>query len=381
MRNLAKANGENRQTTARKNEDDRMTQNNVDLCNPLAVWQLFIQFLSGTTPAAASPPPSNLSATLPPPLLREPILDVRPKPGTGIFQVGKYEFALDDLSVRPDAVFNVVKEFSARADAEAFVQATPRIRLPGRLRYTIDEDNDVTTLPDSLSFDWRGDPDAVRTMDRLNEIMTRIPLFDSLPDSRLVTLVMALLPAEATGLHRPDPRNPARSFVLIDPFKVEKGVLEMAATYIHELTHAKFYHDRGFDSLELIPLLSRGEYMLVYLEDELACFNNEVKAVRQFLSSCSFNLQEAASGWIATTINPPAAFYFTDMFASEPPTVLEDLARQVVVDFYLSLAKASYARIRGSALAPGAAARAWLTSAERTATQGTLPMWTRAGLL
>ena len=45
---------------------------------------------------------------------------------TGAFRVGKPDFALDDLSIRPDAVFKVVKGFAARADAEAFVRAPPR---------------------------------------------------------------------------------------------------------------------------------------------------------------------------------------------------------------------------------------------------------------
>ena len=358
-----------------------MAQTNVDLCNPLAVWQLFIQFLSGNTPVAASAPPWNLPATLGPPLLREPILEIRPKPGTGAFQVGKPDFALDDLSVRPYAVFNVVKEFVARADAEAFVRATPRVRMPGRLERMVDEKGKITPLPASRSFDWRGDPDAVRTGERLSEIMTRIPLFASLPASSLVKLNMALLPAGNTGQHRLDPGNPARSFVLIDPFQVENGVLELAATYIHELTHGKFYHDRGFAPLELIPLLSREEYVLVTLDEELACFNNEVEAVRQFLASSSAGLKDAASGWIDISIDPPAALYFSDEFASKPPSVLEDLTRGVVADKYLLQAKEEYARVRRSALAPGAAARAWLTSAEWTAIQGTLPLWERAGVL
>jgi hypothetical protein len=358
-----------------------MAQNNVDLCNPLAVWQLFIQFLTGPAPAAAPLPPSTLPVTLRPPMLREPDLEIRPKPGTGNLLVGKPDFALDNLSVRPDAEFKVVKEFAARAGAEAFMRATPRVRMPGLLHVEMDSAGAITTLPAARSFDWRGDPDAVRTGERLSEFLTRIPLFSSLPDSSLVKLNMALLPAEVDAAHRPDSGNPARSFVLIDPFHVKNGVLELAATYIHELTHGKFYHERGFSASELIPLLSREEYVLVALDEELACFKNEVEAVKQFLASCPADLQAAAGGWVDVSIEPPAALYFSDLFASKPPSVLEDLSRQVVADSYLLEQQANYDRIRGSAPVPSAAAQAWVTSAEWTAIQGTLPLWQRAGVL
>ena len=358
-----------------------MAQNTVDLCNPLAVWQLFIQFLTGPAPAAAPPPRSRLPTTLRPPMLREPDLECRENPGTGVFQVGKHDFAIDDLSVRPNAPFQVVQGFAARPDAEAFIRTTPRVRMPGRLRIEVNAAGAINTLPAGRSFDWRTDPDALSTGARLSQILTRIPLVATLPSSSLVKLNMALLPVETAGMHAPDPGNPARSFVLIDPFQVTNGVLELAATYIHELTHGKFYHGRGFSSAELVPLLSREAYVLVTLDEELACFKNEVEAVKQTLAAGPADLQAAASGWVDVSIEPPAALYFSDLFASKPPSVLEDLTHQVIGESYLLENQAQYDRIRRSALVPGAAAQAWPTSAEWTAIQGTLPLWQRAGVL
>lgn len=361
-----------------------MAQNNVDLCNPLAVWQLLIQFLSGTTPAAASPTPSNLPDTHPPPMLREPALEIRLKPGTSYIQVGKPDFAIDDLSVRPDADFKVVKEkFASRAEAEAFKQALPRVRLPGRLRWElriVNNEEVLKRLSRPLFNWWPPDPEAQRTGERLTEIIDRIPLFVSLLkpllDSELVILNMGLLPSGTRAIF-----HPAESIIFIDPFQVEKGILEVAATFIHELTHAKFYHERGFRNSELIPLLSREEYVLVVLNDELAGFKNGVDAVKQFLATCPEDLKRASKGWIFDSITRPMAFYFAEEWESEPPSLLEDATCNEIADNYLLKAQKEYDNKRRSAPAPSPAARAWLTSAEWAAIQGTLPLWQRARVL
>jgi hypothetical protein len=353
-----------------------MANPNPDLCNPLAIWEAFIALLLGTSATASPPSSSSLPTSLCPPFLREPDFEIREH--SGRFQVGKPNYGIFDATVLPSAPFTVIGEFATRPEADKFIHGIPKVRLPAQLLTEVHPNGSVSSLPASRQFNWTTDPDARNIADRLTDFLNHIPLGATLPGPPNVVLNLAILPDPAQT--RPDPANPNRAIVLIDPFQISQGVLELCATYVHELTHAQFYQRRGFPPAELTSLLSRDDYLLVNLDEEFSCFKNEVTAVQQFLAVVPAHHRQAFTDWVDTAISAPAKLYFASGLAAMSPATVENLIHKFVGDEYLLRYQDEYRSVRGS-LVPSAAASAWISSPEWTAIQATRPLWQNSGVL
>jgi len=350
----------------------------VDYCNPLSIWQALIQFLTGSTPSSSTTTPPSVPGGIVPPLLNEPDYLIR-ETAAGKFQLGKPDFEIFDRAILPSAPFTMIQEFVTYAEAQAFQATLPPMKLPGKLHLQFDRAGKGSALPGEHP-DWTAAPDAAKTSERLKAVLNRIPLMNTLPDATTVKLLMARLPAGMMAHF-----NEIRRAVYVDlsqASQASKGVLGLAATYIHELTHASNFERRGFFSNELAKLLKPDEYVLNALNDEYVAFQNEAKGIGQFLSTVPIDVKHKFQNNIEKAIDPPSTLYLSTTTASVPVATLDKLARETIGPGYLSGAQDDYALSKANPeIVPSAEATAWVTSPEWTAIQTTRSLWVDAGML
>jgi hypothetical protein len=362
-----------------------MADPNCDCCNVIAeAFKSFIAWLEQIPATLFPPPPPSAPTSLRPPFLREPDFQIR-EHSRG-FQVGKPNYGIFDTTLLPSAPLTVIKnDFATRAEAEKFVRGiptirrgTPRVRLPKKLQDEVLSNGSKRSLPASEQFDWTTDLDAKNIDARLQSFLNQIPL--ALTRSANAARDLAILPDGEVAQTRPDPANPTPTLVLIDPFQISQGMLELCAVYIHELTHVDVFQRRGFVSDELAPLLALNEFLLVSLDEELSCFKNEVTAVQQFVALVPAGSRPSFTRWVDTAISAPAKLYFASGLAAMAPATVEQRTHKIIGDEYRLDYEQYYNSARGS-LVPSAAANAWISSPEWTAIQATLPAWQAAGVL
>jgi hypothetical protein len=361
-----------------------MADPNCDCCNPIAAaLESFIAWLEQRVAALFPPPAPSAPTSLRPPFLREPDFQIREH--SRRFQVGKPNYGIFDTTLLPSASFTVINDFATPAEAEKFVRGiptirrgTPKVRLPAKLQAEVLSNGSMRSLPASQQFDWTTDPDAQNIAARLQSFLNQIPL--ALTGSANATIGLAILPDGEVAQARPDPANPTPTLVLIDPFQISQGMLELCAAYIHELTHVDVFQRRGFPSVELALLLALNEFLLVSLDEELSCFKNEVIAVQQFVALVPAGSRPSFTTWVDTAISAPAKLYFASGLAAMAPATVEQRTHKIIGDEYRLGYEKNYNSARGS-LVPSAAANAWISSPEWTAIQATLPAWQAAGVL
>lgn len=348
----------------------------VDYCNPLSIWQAIIDLLTGSSPNSTTGSPAPVPATIRPPLLKEPEYEIR-KTAAGKFQLGKPDFGIMDVAISPGAPFTLVQEFGNESDAVAFKARLPAMTLPAKFEVEIQPDGRATALPVSARADWTTSADALKTSERLKLVLDRIPLTSTLPDGTTVRLSLAKLPKDHMAQFHGGP-NPT---VFVDPFQASKGVLGLAAEYVHELTHAGFFQRRGFSGTGLPKLLTRDEYVLAVLDEEYAAFKNEAEAIRQFLSTVPPRVKDRFQYWIETVIEEPSVLYVSSSMASTPVATLNRITRQVIGSEYVIDARQGYESLKAGPMSPGAAETAWVGSSEWAAIQATRSLWEEAGAL
>jgi hypothetical protein len=358
-----------------------MAQPNVDLCNPLSIFEALIQFLTGASPSATPPVSSRLPTTLQPPLLYEPDYEVRPQVGSSRFELVKPNYGVFDAQARPSTPVIVIQSFATRGEAEAMKSKLPRVRLPGRFLVKVETNGSLTPLPVPEQFNWTADADAQACGRRLQDMLTQMPIFATLPAASQVALNVARLSRGTPASHIIDPKNANHSFVMVDPFQI-KSVAELAAVYIHELTHGQYYHRRGFNPTELVMLLTRDDYLLVALDEELACYKNEANAIQQFIAAAPSAMQGPFRDWMDFAIRPPASVYFSQETASIPPPALDELVHEIIGRLNLDDFKRDYDSTRtAGTIVLSPAASTWVSSSEWAAIQATRVQWQRAGQL
>ena len=350
---------------------------NPDLCNPLAVWQALIELLAGPPPNSRPAPTAPVNGSLRPPLLREPEYTIEADRVAGKFQLRKPNFEIYDNAITPATPSTLIQEFPSQAEAETFRRTLPRVRLPGRLQNQFADNGSVSTLSPSRRADWRSEPDAADSLRRLTDVFAHMPVVAGLPDGTKVALNLAILPPDEVARFVSEASTPV---VHIDLFK-PRGILGVAAAYIHELTHAEYFFRRGFPVHELPHLLTREEYVLVTVDEELACFMNEVKAVEEFVSSVPAAVRPAFVKDIDVAIEAPAALYFSSAVSGATRAQVDRLTREIVGEAYALGAEDEYARIVAASGTPSAAASAWVSSREWTTIKATRPAWIDAGVL
>jgi hypothetical protein len=72
--------------------------------------------------------------------------------------------------------------------------------------------------------------------------------------------------------------------IYLDPFRAT-GRLHAAATLVHELSHIERYRARGFHAHRAAGVLSKDDFVMLGLADELAACQAEANLVQSFLES------------------------------------------------------------------------------------------------
>jgi hypothetical protein len=165
-----------------------------------------------------------------------------------------------------------------RDAAEFRIKTLPRVRLSRWLvRF------DPATSSRSPIADWTGQADAGRTESDVRWIFDRFAPEGKRQLLRSTPIYMARL-FGASGHTAEENADPSRFVVYFDPFRAT-GRLHAAATLIHEFTHLEHYRSRGFHANRAASVLSKEDFVLLGLVDELASYQAEADLVRSFLSS------------------------------------------------------------------------------------------------
>jgi hypothetical protein len=349
-------------------------QPDIDYCNPLAVFEALIQYITGTSPTAQSSPSSSVPSDAIPPVLSEPAYRVRQDSVSGRFQLGKPGYEIFDEAVLSSAPFIVIQEFTAQADADAMRVKLPPIRFPGRLQVQIIDGNS-SQLPAEQQADWTNAPDAQEARRHLAETLDKIPLINSLPDQTQVSVGLARLERGTMAHFSANPADVTKGLLRVDPFQCSRGILGLAVTYIHELTHAQYFYRRKFTLPGLVPLITREDYVLIGLDEEFAAYQNEVIAVKQFLSAIPPAVAARFQDQITAAIDRPTAFYVSSATAGLAPATLDRMARQTTADTYRLQYGKEYDDAKSQPPINSPEAARWINSPEWVSIQATRNLW------
>jgi hypothetical protein len=173
-----------------------------------------------------------------------------------------------------------ISQHPDRSAAEFRKRSLPRLRLDGLfVRF------DPVTYARTLIDDWTNQEDARQIGSDVREIVSRFAPAEARALLQSTPLYMARLPG-ATGHTAEDATDPARLVIYVDPFRATSR-LHVAATIVHELTHAQRYRARGFHGNRAAAVLPKGDFVLLGLADEFAAYEAEANLVRSFLGSQS----------------------------------------------------------------------------------------------
>jgi hypothetical protein len=131
--------------------------------------------------------------------------------------------------------------------------------------------------------DWSGQKDALEVEEDLRALLRRFgsPAAWELHSS--VPFYMARL-SGASGYTAEEPDDATRFVIYLDPFRAT-GRLHAASTWVHELAHVERYRSRGFHANRAAPVLSKADFILLGVSDELAGYRAEAALIESFFKS------------------------------------------------------------------------------------------------
>lgn len=184
--------------------------------------------------------------------------------------------------------------------------------------------------------DWTGQSDAREIESDIHTLLNRFAPASSAALLSSTPIYMARLNG-ATG-HTAEELGDHRRFVIyMDPFRAT-GRLHAASTLIHELSHIERYRSRGFHANRAVAVLSKPDFILLGVVDELAAYQAEATLIASFLNSISSSsvLRAVRNLMPSAELRWPAALMVLLGFegSSDPPTRMKEAREQIVLDIH-----------------------------------------------
>lgn len=216
-----------------------------------------------------------------------------------------------------------------RQAAESRTGALPVLRLSAAFVHF-----DPVTNSRTVIGDWTAEEDAREISAGVGGILDLFapPALRALLET--TPLYMARL-FGATGHTAEESADPTSFVIYLDPFRAT-GRLHAASTLVHELTHVERCRVRGFHANRAAAVLSKKDFVLLGLADELAAYEAEANLVRRFLDAQADRdvRRAAAAGMCNRELQWPRAVTVLLGFEGPPGEAgrMVEARRQVTLD-------------------------------------------------
>ena len=219
---------------------------------------------------------------------------------------------LDSGGSGPPQAWTIFED-SQRVTVEKRMKVLPRLRLNRALV----EFNPLTRRR-TLIADWRDQGDAQEIAADIQALLDRFAPPAGQTSFPSIPLYMARL-SGASGHTAEEWNDPRRFVIYLDPFRAT-GRLHAASTLIHELSHAQRYRMRGFHGNRTAAVLSKRDFVLLGVSDELAAYQAEASLITSFLKSVADEtlLRAVRTAMLSVQLRWPAALTVLLGFEDSP---------------------------------------------------------------